>query len=284
MPDRIGFRSVGRAATVVAASFTCMTAAPARAQNVTPQLTYTFRASDSDGRSGKGDKPSTGTVHVRGDLVRIDVNSDKGDDPGSYILVLDRGTRMVVVHPAKHEADEMNADTFERIIGRSLHAVRAMVRFTVQNLKVSTERVGTGGTMLGHGTEHLRLNEQFDVAIRAMGFNGGTERTTVTTDYWVSPGLDLGSNPLLALLERATTAMAQSDPSFVQREDAARQQLLQGTPLRTVVQVTTTDDDGKVERSGWTSEVTSIRQESQPASLFEIPSGYSRKTGGSISF
>jgi hypothetical protein len=120
----------------------------------------------------------------------------------------------------------------------------------------------------------VRLTEHFTVHITAMGFDGGDEATTVVNDYWVSPGLDLGRNPLLALLDRAETATAQSDASFARQEDAARASLLRGSPLRTVSRVTTSGRDGTSKETVRTTEITSMRRETQAASLFDVPSGY----------
>lgn len=241
---------------------------------VAPDLVYTFRTSES-GDSKHRDDAMSGTVRLRGDDVRIDVDRKSNDnDPGSYILVLDGGTRMLSVHPSRHEVDEIDAATFERIIGVSLRAVRPLVRFRVHDLTVTPERIGAGGTMLGYATEHVRLTEHYAVHITAMGFDGGDETVSVVNDYWVSPGLDLGRNPLLGLLDRAETATAQTDASFARQEDAARASLLRGTPLRTVSTVTTTDHGGTSKQTVRTTEITSLRREAQPASLFEVPSGY----------
>jgi hypothetical protein len=143
--------------------------------------------------------------------------------------------------------------------------------------------VGTGQKLLGYATEQIRMTERFDIHIIAMGFDGGTEHHTVVTDYWVSPGLDLGRNPLIALLEHTGTAMAQTDPSFVEKETAVRAQALGGTPLRTEVRETTVDDKGIEHTKTHSIDITSVRQGAQPAALFEVPAGYEVKSGLNIS-
>lgn len=251
-------------------------------QPASSDLVYTFRTSETGDHSR--DDEMTGTVRVHGGDVRIDVDHNReNDDPGAYILVLDNGARMLSVHPSRHEVEEMSAAGFERIVGTSLRAVRPLVRFRVSDPAITTEQLGAGGTMLGVATDHVRLTEHYTVHITAMGFDGGDETVAVQTDYWVAPALQLGRNPLLALLERAGTAMAQSDASFVQREDAARASLLRGSPVRTVSRVTTTERDGDTKETVRTTEVTSLRREAQPASLFEVPSGY-RVKSASMSF
>lgn len=232
---------------------------------------YTFT---TQGESGS---QTSGTVRVHGDRTRIDM--DKQDRSGSYILLTDNGTLMMSVHPNRREVEEIRSPSFERIIGTSLRMVSPLVKFRVRNVRISAERVGTGQKLLGYGTEQIRLTERFDVQVIAMGFDGGTEHHTVVTDYWVSPGLDLGRNPLLTLLEHTGTAMAQTDPDFVQTEASVRDRALSGTPLRTVVRETTVDDKGIEHSNTHSIEITSVREGPQPAALFQVPSGYRIKSG-----
>lgn len=238
---------------------------------------YTF---STTGGSGDSDDPMSGTVRVHGDRTRIDINKTNSRD---YILLTDNGTRMISVHPDKKEVDQISSPSFEHIIGTSLKAVSPLVKFRVTNDKISSERVGTGQKLLGYATEQIRITARFDVHIVALGFDGGTKHHTVVTDYWVSPGLDLGRNPLLALLERAGTAMAQTDADFVANEASVRARALQGTPLRTVVKESTVDDKGIQHSTTRSIDITSIHMGPQPAGLFEIPSGYRIKSGMNIS-
>lgn len=121
----------------------------------------------------------SGTVRLHGDDVRIDTDMKENDqDPESYILVLDGGTRMLSVHPRRREVDETSATTFEHIIGTSLRVVRPLVRFRVRDLVITPERLGAGGTMLGYDTEHVRLTERYTVHITAMGSMAATRRWT----------------------------------------------------------------------------------------------------------
>jgi hypothetical protein len=119
------------------------------------------------------DKQNAGTVRVHAGRTRIDMEKSKGSD--DYILLTDGGTRMLSVHPDRKEVDQISSPSFEHIIGTSLRAISPLVKFTVVNPNISFARVGTGERILGYATEQIRVTEQFDVRIRAMGFDGGTE-------------------------------------------------------------------------------------------------------------
>lgn len=248
------------------------TTAPRCAEPAPPtDYIYTFRTTGDDSND-----PTSGTVRVRGDRTRIDMDR-KGSDEKDYILI--SGDKMMSVHPDRREVSEMSAPKFEHIIGVALRAVSPMVKFNVSNATISSERVGTGQEMLGYATEHVRMVEKFDVHIVALGFDGGTEHHTIVTDYWVSPGLDLGSNPLLALLEHASSALAQTDRDFVQKEAAMRAEVLKGTPLRTVVNETSIDKKGVRSSKNRSIDITSVHVGPQDPALFQVPSGYRIKSG-----
>jgi hypothetical protein len=235
---------------------------------------YTFTTRDESGSE------SNGTVRVHGDRTRIDMDKN---DSRNYIILADGGKRMLSVHPDRKEVDQISSPSFERIIGTSLKAVSPIVKFKVQNAKISFGRVATGQKLLGYGTEQIRITEQFDVHIVAMGFDGGTEHHTVVTDYWVSPGLDLGDNPIMALLEHAATAEAQTDADFVDKETAVRSQALGGTPLRTEMKESTVDDKGIRHTNTRSMAITSVKIGPQPAALFDVPSGYRYTTHVNVS-
>ncbi len=239
-----------------------------------PDYMYTFTTTSEKG------SPTSGTVRVHGDRTRIDIEGKKS---GEYILLTDGGKTMLSVHPDKREVGQISSPSFERIIGTSLRMVSPIVKFRVMNSRISSERVGTGQKVLGYSTEQIRLTERFDVRIIAMGFEAGTEHHTIVTDYWVSPGLDLGSNPLLTLLEHTGTAMAQTDADFVQKEASVRSQALGGTPLRTIVKESTVDDKGIQHTATHSIDITSVRQGAQPAGLFEVPAGYRMTSGVNFS-
>jgi hypothetical protein len=247
---------------------------------------YTFVVDESgktgkSGKSGKSGSRTSGTVRVHGDRVRIDVDKQDSDkhDSHDYILLTDNGTRMLSVHPDRKEVDQISSPSFEGIIGTSLRSVSPLVKFKLTNSKISHERVGNGEKLLGYATEQIRLTESFEVHVVALGFDGGTEHHVVVTDYWVSPGLDLGRNPLLSLLEHAGSAMAQTDGDFVDREASVRAEALSGTPLRTVVRESTLDGKGNKHSTTRSIDITSIQQSPQSADLFQVPSGYRIKSG-----
>lgn len=97
---------------------------------------YTFVTTEESGST------SSGTVRVHAGRTRIDMDDRKHSD--EYMLLTDNGTRMMSVHPDRKEVDEISSPSFEHIVGTSLRMVSPMVKFNVQNSKISFARVGTG--------------------------------------------------------------------------------------------------------------------------------------------
>jgi hypothetical protein len=241
---------------------------------------YTFRAT---GDGTHDDHATTGTVRAHGDRLRIDIDREQSDDD-HYMLLTGNGDQMLLVKPDDREVTKINAKSFEQIIGTSLRSVSSIVKFHVLNHRISYAKIGSGEKILGYDTDQIRITDHFDVRTVALGFDGGTDRYTVVTDYWVSPGLDLGRNPLLTLLEHAGTALAQVDASFVQEEATVRARALSGTPLRTVVHESKIDDKVIEHTNTHVIDITSVHVGPQKADLFEIPSNYRVKAAGSFSW
>lgn len=234
---------------------------------------YQFRIAE-----GSHGSPTVGTVRVHGDRTRIDVQG-RGHDR-EYILLLDRGQRMLVVHPEKREIQQMATSDFAAIVGTAIRAVSPVVKVKLLHSEISAKSLGPGAPWEGYRTEHVRLTERYDARLRALGFDSGVEHHSVTTDYWIAPDLALRENPLARVLTTATTALAQTDPDFVRRDDAMRADILRGALLRAIVSVAESENDQPLPSPHivMTLEVTDIRTGAQPANVFDIPAGYTTTT------
>lgn len=234
---------------------------------------YQFRVTDANRGS-----PTVGTVLVHGDRSRIDVRG-RGHDR-EYILLLDRGRRMLVVHPEKREIEQMATSDFAAIVGTAIRAISPVVKVKLLHSEISAKSLGAAEPLEGYPTEHVRLTERYDARLRALGFAAGVEHHSVTTDYWIAPDLALAENPLARILATSTTALAQTDPDFVRRDDAMRADIVRGALLRAIVSTAESDNDQPLPtpRIAMMLEVTDIRAGAQPASAFDVPAGYATTT------
>jgi hypothetical protein len=215
------------------------------------------------------------SVRDAGDRARYDFAAS--DD---YLLILDGGKRVITVHTADQDYNEVADTSLERVIGQALRAVSktGLVEFNVKQLDIRTRLVGPGGMVAGRETRHYRLTQDFTVAIRALGEESDNIHQVVVTDYWVDPTLRLVRNPFLELLASAETALAQHSENFRERSATARAALFKGVPLRVVV--TSLDVERETnEKKSLVVEVERLAKTTFDRADFEIPAGYRRRPG-----
>ena len=235
---------------------------------------YTFHIVTSDG------DPISGRTHVLGDRARIEITGEKGGRARSDWLLVQPNGRLAVVKPEERTYSEIEADAFERIVGKAMEAVDRAMTFQVRDLDVVGQRLAEGGMVAGHRTERSRVSQTFDLRVGVLGFNS-TNRHRIDTEYWTAPGLELPRNPLIELFVSMPSVMALADRGFVNRTAVARKALVgKGTPLRALVTSRTYDETGdETERDELSVEILSITPARHDAARFAVPEGY-RKTEG----
>jgi hypothetical protein len=268
------------AVIVAIATATSVSSRPTRALPVPPPVrvesgySYTVRATESDDPGRDRFR-----VDVLGDVTRIEGIERSG--PGSskdYLLVTERGTRVVVVHPSKRTYSEATTAEFETIIGTVLSKVDKVVTVKLRNARVQSDQLGAGPAILGLPTRHSRMTQEFTVGVGAFGFTKDVKQRIVT-DFWVSPDLPLAANPAIMLIAGAHSALAQSDPDFVSRSRRARLSLSPGMPLKMMV-TSYTATDGEYDRDGTvhTIEVIEAKKAELDPARMSIPKGFTRDT------
>ncbi|HJR63150.1 MAG TPA: hypothetical protein VJ803_05565 [Gemmatimonadaceae bacterium] len=236
----------------------------------TQGYSYTFRSIADD-----HDDKIFGTARVLGDRTRIDFREwhKKG-----YLLVSDRGRRVTLVDPRDEEYRTFERDSFERVISTAMRKVDRVMTMTLRDVRISTERLGNGGTVAGYPTERYRMVQRFQVGVGVFGLTKDMDQEIVT-DFWVAPRLALASNPIIELLSTVESALAQHDASFVRRSIDARRALFTGTPLKIVVTSRLHHEDEDPDVDTRTIEITEIGRARIDPEIFRIPRGYERREG-----
>ncbi len=247
-----------------------------------PAGRYEFTSTDDDG------DVSAGTVSWLGQQMRIDMDAKSERrrrnrqgvtttahvsgrrDKGEYILV-DFATNTVrTVKPDDREISEMPLSTFEQIIGKALGMVGSVVQMQVRDAGIVANEIGAGGQVAGLATKQYRMIEEYNVRIGVFGMNAEEKHHRVVTDYWVPIGPGVPRNPVVELMMRASSAMAQQDATHQANLSRARAALFTGVPVKAIVTVTESGEGTK--RSS--VELTSLTTQAPDASLFVLPSGY----------
>jgi hypothetical protein len=217
----------------------------------------------------KGDA-GTGVGYVLGDTSRMEMPGSGGE-----YLVMKPG-HLYSVHPDKREYSDSPPEALTDIIGKALRATQLIVRFELSDASVVTQDLGDGEAVAGQPTRHFQLVQRFAVSVHPL-IIGSTddppEVNEVVTDYWVAKNLKLPRNPLVELLARAPSALAQQDRAFARKSSDARDSLFEGMPLKLHV---TTRKKGEHPKVAEHFEVTSLTRATVSHSQFEIPPGYRR--------
>jgi hypothetical protein len=218
-----------------------------------------------------------GTVRVRGDDVRVDVEPRERLNL-DYLLVRDRGRTLTAVRADRREYETTDAALFPRVAGAALRLTAPVVTVRLSDTAVVVERLGSGGRVEGRETERVRITVRYTVRVGVFGFGGTPERHEVVTEHWVDPTLALAPNPAAELMADIDLAFAQANPRFWERVEDARARALRGAPLRTVVRATV-HSQGEAPRSiQRTVTIRDVRARPQPADRFRLPANY-RPTG-----
>ena len=233
--------------------------------------TYEFRL---DPGSKKGEDVIEGTVRVLGDRARVDTRGGSHDSDGSYFLVRDGGRVLYVVRPDRGEYEVHDADAFAHVVGTAMRAVGPMVRFSVQNVRLDTARLGAGAPVAGRSTQRVQLRQHWTTSIRVMGFVKEGIAGSAVSEYWTDPTFPLMRNPLFDVVGSSLFALAASDEEFIERSEALKASLFRGAPLKADIRIAAADEDGDNDETRLRYEVTSLRVGPVDAAALEVPKGF----------
>jgi hypothetical protein len=280
-----------RSAAVAAPMLFVAAIAPRPVADRAPGLTYTFvsriQMTDANGKSTDRVMMS-GHAALLGDRARIDLDSmatpmnpaqgqRNGDSMrGMYFLTLDGGKRLVYVDPNKKQYMDMQMDGMLKGLSSITNATGGLVRMQASNVHIDAEKVGAGPMILGHATVHYRLTDSKTMNTKVL-FKTSTTRDSTVSDLYYAPDLKNFVNPFLSNSQASMGALDLFGPEYKQQYMAAHAKLYQeGAPLRTVATSISTDGNGKVRTSVMTMEVTQMSTGTVSASLFDIPTDYTK--------
>lgn len=248
---------------------------------VTGGTTYEFTIRSQSTQTGNRESViMKGRGMFAGDNARIEILDASGSgggemfgSRGSYFLLLEGGKKMLLVDPAQKSYMEWNMQNMLAGMSRMMGALGGLVRMEMSDVKVEAHSMGSGGTVNGYSTQHVRLVQNYTMNARVMG-RSSTSRVETTTDYYFAPELKALVNPFVQN-SSAFTAMGDmfNNPEYKRQMEAA-QAKLNGVPVKTVSTSVTTNPDGKQETSIVTTEMTGFQNTDIAAANFAVPSGF----------
>lgn len=250
------------------AALTLLLACTAADAQVPAAYSYDFQL---DPGNKKDHEVIRGTVRVSGNRARVD--TDERDKDGDYLLLADGGRTLYVVHANKQTYEQHETDDFARIVGTAMRAVGPVLKFTVNDVRLDTARLGAGVAVAGRRTERVQMRQHWRTSIRVMGFTKDDMMGSAVSEYWADPSMPLMRNPLLDIISTSLLALAAADEDFLEQGDAAKAKLFRGSPLRADIRFSMGGDDGDTRLR---YEVTKITPGEGNSAELDLPKGFRR--------
>jgi hypothetical protein len=212
---------------------------------------------------------------VEGDSARIEfVSGDKKGyfADGNYLVTTDAGDNVYLVNPKDETYAAFNLEEMMATVGEMMNMMEEMGDMVkIEITDTSSEKLleEPGGTIVGRPTTHYRYRNGYTMNMSVMGIKQQNRNDTVM-DIWSTDALDArGFGVWLRPDRQMKTGHEGLDEMMAQQFG-----LMQGFPLKTVMETTTTNKKGKGQTSTTTMEVTVLREESVPDSRFTWPDHY----------
>jgi len=220
----------------------------------------------------QGGKMSTAKGFEDGAKFRLELqDSQTADSPeGLYVISTDSGHTVYMVNSKVKEFARVDTKTLVAEAAEKLKALMKQSGLEIESPKVETMLTEPGGTVDGHPTVHHKLRISYSMHY---------VKTDVRHPYMEYQDLWMASD-----IEQpgATDLLVYFRPSGDARiDDAWAQELakIPGFPLRQTTLRTEVDEEGNSTVLRISREITNVRTEPVPASLFELPKDYKERTG-----
>lgn len=257
----------------------------AAAAPFTDGMTYEFVMKSQSTRTGnKEDIAMRGRGTYAGDQAKLEIldasstagGSEAFGGKGTYFIVKGGGNEMLLVDPIQKQYMKWDIASMFAGMSKMVNAVGGMVKMQMTDVHIDAQDLGAGGNMQGYPTHHVRMTQNYSVAVSVFGRSHKTQNQS-TTDYYFAPSLHI-ANPFVSSSQQMAM-ISQMDmfnnPDYKNQMMAANAKIPKnGVPLKTVTTVIATDEKGKAETTVTTMEMVNFHASNIPASAFAIPSDY----------
>jgi hypothetical protein len=244
--------------------------------------TYQFTIKSQSSQTGNRESVvMKGRGTFAGDNAKIEIeemSAQAGDEGGmfgsrgSYFLALDGGKRMLLVDPAKKTYMEWNLQSMMSGMTKMMGALGGLMRMEMSDVSIQAQEMGSGGTVNGYATNHVRITEKYTMSARVLG-RTSTSKVETTTDYYIAPALRV-KNPFMQSTQAFSAMGDMFNNADYQRQAQSAYAKINGVPVKTVTRSVTTQQDGKQEVSLTTAEMSGFQSVNVAASTFAVPSGF----------
>lgn len=263
----------------IAAAIPAFALLVAAAPSATKGVTYDFSmVTSSDAQRGK-ELTMSGKGMVAGGNARIEFTNVNMPQmraqggpfaEGSYILFKSATKSFIVVDTKEKQYSEMNQDALMQMTS----ALTNIVKFEMTNVHVDANRVQPDTIVDSYKTQHYRMTQAYHMKM-SMAFIHQENDVNSVMDYYYAPEFDDLINPYMSS-GWSSSGNFFNNPDYSSQLKAASAKLHHGVPVLVVTHTSNTDKKGKVVNGTTTMHTTNVVRDHVPASLFEIPAGYTK--------
>jgi hypothetical protein len=189
-------------------------------------------------------------------------------EAGSYLLTTDGGATLYLVNPSARSYAEMDLDAMFGMVGNVMGAVGGVVNMEFSDFVNERVAERADEPILGYPTRYYQYNTGYTMSMSVLGMRRES-RTETEQEVWCASGIEADGFGVWLRPDRFRTGNEELDRLIAQEYGA-----IDCLPLRTRTTTTVTGPGGRPMASTSSMEVTVLREESVPASTFELPSDY----------
>jgi uncharacterized protein DUF4412 len=210
---------------------------------------------------------------IDGGAAKIEFQDTKGTmfKGGSYLLTKDGGRTLYLVDPKEKAYSLWDMEAMFATMAALLESTGPLLDLDFSN--ASSQKLGEddGGAVLGYPTRHFTWQNAYDMRMSIMGIKRQYHMDLVQ-EFWSTTQLDAEGFKVWLRPDRTKTGSKEFDELL-----SAEMAKVEGFPLKTIIKSRMTTGKGKTQSATSTTEVTTLREESIPASSFELPAGYEER-------
>ncbi len=197
---------------------------------------------------------------------------------GNFMISNSAARTVTFVDPSKRQYMQLDLAELSRDASNAMKAAPSMVSMKVTDVHVSMEPLGAGEKIEGYSTLKYRLTESYTMDLTMMG-NETKTPTHTTSDIWIAPALNALMNPSarpdVGKIAEATGPMAPLTSAIIK----AYANVKPGVMMKRVSTSVSTQS-GKTHTSTTTTLISNVKKGPIPASVFEVPAGYTKVDRG----
>ncbi|MDX1630790.1 MAG: DUF4412 domain-containing protein [Thermoanaerobaculia bacterium] len=211
-----------------------------------------------------------GWVEGKNARVEFRESTSPAVSEGTYILTTDGAETVYLVNPEEQTYMEWDLAALVGSLGQMMQGMGGMMEMEFRDQRVEKVAEEPGPEILGYSTTHYTFESAYTLVIKVMGM-GREMRTETVQEIWSTSEL---SAPGFGLwLQKAPETGIEGLDEYLEQEMG---KAATGFPLKTETVTTTIGQKGRESVSTTTTEVTTLREESIPASRFQIPEGFTK--------